>query len=66
MALKKITAKENQRDKTYTIRTYENNKLTAKYRTIPMSIEEFESSKYNTENDWRQFLKTDEYYPVKK
>ena len=26
---------------------------------------EFESEEMNTENDWKQFLKTDEYYKVK-
>jgi hypothetical protein len=36
-----------------------------KYRTLPMSKPEFESNEMNTMNDWRQFLKSDEYYVVK-
>jgi hypothetical protein len=34
------------------------------YRTLPMSKQEFNSAYYWTENDWKQFLKTDEYYKL--
>ena len=54
----KITSNKSAR--TYTIRDNGN-----KYRTIRMSKEEFESAYYWTENDWKNFLKTDEYYKVK-
>lgn len=54
----KITSNKSAR--TYTIVNE-----TAKYRTFKMSKQEFESAYYWTENDWKQFLKTDEYYKVK-
>ena len=56
-SLIKVTPNNSKR--TFTIRTDG-----AKYRTIQMSRGEFESAKYWTGNDWSQFLKTDEYYPV--
>lgn len=46
-------------------RTYTINFVYAKYRTFKMSKQEFESAYYWTINDWKQFLKTDEYYKVK-
>lgn len=45
-------------------RTFTITNETAKYRTFRMSKQEFESAYYWTENDWKQFLKTDEYYKV--
>jgi hypothetical protein len=54
----KVTPNNSRR--TFTLRTDG-----AKYRTFQMSRGEFESAKYWTGNDWSQFLKTDEYYPVK-
>ena len=62
--LEVIKVKANQSKRTFTIRKYVGGKLIAKYRTIEMSQEEFDSAEMNTENDWRQFLKTDEYYVV--
>lgn len=59
----KVTANESAR--TFTIRTYVDGKLTAKYRTIKFSREEFESESNNTENDWKTFLKSSDYYLVK-
>ena len=63
--LKSITGREfkvsaNKSKKTFTIRTNG-----SKYRTLPMSKEEFEHAQYWTGNDWMQFLKTDEYYEVR-
>lgn len=58
----KVTA--NQSKRTFTIRKYDNDKVYAKYRTYPMSQEEFDSEEMNTENDWKQFLKSDDYYIV--
>ena len=50
----------NKGKRTFTIRTNY-----AKYRTLPFTKEEFEHAEfYWTGNDWRQFLKTDEYYKV--
>ena len=37
----------------------------SKYRTYPMSKEEFQSAEYRTDNDWKNFLKSNDYYPVK-
>ena len=54
----KVTSNKSAR--TFTLRNE-----TAKYRTIRMSKQEFNSATYWTENDWKQFLKTDEYYKVK-
>jgi hypothetical protein len=61
----KIKVKSNKRNKTFTIRKYVNNILSVKYRTIQMNKDEFEVEEMNTENDWRQFLKTDNYYIIK-
>ena len=59
-----IKVKANQSKRTFTIRKYINGKLFAKYRTLPTSQEDFENEEMNTENDWKQFLKTDNYYTV--
>ena len=59
-----IKATANQSKRTFTIRKYIDGKLFAKYRTIQMSQEEFDSEEMNTENDWKQFLKSDDYYKV--
>ena len=55
----------NQTKRTFTIRTYVNGKFSAKYRTIQFSKEEFSENEYNTENDWREFLKSSDYSEVK-
>lgn len=62
--MKTIKVKANNSAKTFTIRTFVDGKLIAKYRTIRLSNEEFESCKFNTENDWKQFLKSSDYYKV--
>ena len=55
----KATANKSRR--TFTLRDGGN-----KYRTQKMSKQEFESAYYYwTSNDWKQFLKTDEYSIVK-
>ena len=59
----KVTANEYSR--TFTIRTYVGGKLSNKYRTIKLSKEEFQSEINNTENDWKEFLKSSDYYLVK-
>lgn len=33
-----------------------------KYRTLPMSKQEFQSNEMNTLRDWKQFLKSESYY----
>jgi len=59
----KVTA--NQSRRTFTIRKYIDGKLFAKYRTVSMSQEKFESEEMNSENDWKQFLRSDDYYVIK-
>ena len=54
----------NKRLRTFTIRSYWNNKFDRKYRTYPVSKVEFESMINKTEEDWKYFLRTsDAYYP---
>ena len=61
---RKIRVKANHSARTFTIRTYNGKELIAKYRTIKMSREEFESNLDNTEKDWEYFLRTSDYYKV--
>lgn len=60
-----IKATPNYSKRTFTIRSYVNGKFNAKYRTFEMSEEEFESKLYNTEGDWENFFRTDNYYEVR-
>ena len=55
-----IKTTANKSARTYTIRDNGN-----KYRTIRMSKQEFDSAYYWTENDWKQYLKTDEYSVIR-
>jgi hypothetical protein len=60
-----IKVSANQSKRTFTIRKYIDGKLFAKYRTIQMNQEEFDSEEMNTENDWKNFLRsTNDYYTV--
>ena len=59
----KVTS--NQSKRTFTLRFTYKDGTKKKYRTLPMSKYEFENCEYNTENDWNQFLKSDDYYEVK-
>ena len=59
----KVTA--NQSKRTYTIRKYIHGKCSSKYRTMQMDQQEFDNHEMNTENDWKQFLKSDVYYTIK-
>tara|TARA_R110000744_G_scaffold330763_1_gene436228 strand:- start:37 stop:309 length:273 start_codon:yes stop_codon:yes gene_type:complete len=61
-----IKATPNYSKRTFTLRCYINGTLYVKYRTTEMSEEEFNSCEYNTNNDWQQYLTTDDYYKVKK
>ena len=68
--MKKLTfdldVKANQKNRTFTIRKKYSDGFMVKYRTIPLNKEEFEIEEMNTENDWINFLKSDNYYIVKK
>lgn len=60
-----IEVKANQSARTFTIRKTYSDGSKVKYRTIPMSQEEFDSEESNTENDWKQFLRaTNDYCTV--
>lgn len=52
----------NRSRKTYTIRRFDNSKVTAKYRSYPQGKEFSENW---TENDIRSFLRYGDYYVVK-
>ena len=53
----------NRSKKTYTIRRYDNGKVTAKYRSYPQGRD---FSEHWTENDIKNFLRySNDYYPVK-
>jgi len=61
-----IKTTANKSARTYTIRECDSNgKTFIKYRTFRMSKQEFESAYYWTTNDWKQYLKTDEYSVVR-
>ena len=62
--MKNLITTANQAKRTFTIRQFVDGELFAKYRTITMSRDEFESNQFNTEGDWKQFMKTDDYYRV--
>ena len=54
----------NRQKRTYTIRRYDNGKVTTKYRSNPQSKEEY--SEHWTENDIKNFLKySNDYYEVR-
>lgn len=60
----RIQATANHSKRTFTLRTYHEGKLSFKYRTCKMDEEEFEEALYRTQNDWKNFLNTDNYYKV--
>lgn len=61
-----ISVKSNHKMRTFTIRKFQSNRPYAKYRTLKMDKEEFESCLYNTQNDWKYFLQSSmDYYEVK-
>ena len=55
----KVTSNQSLRH--FTIKTE-----SAKFRTLPMSQEEFDSNENNTGNDWQQFLNScsGDYYTI--
>ncbi len=59
-----ITARElkvssNKSARTYTIKTE-----SVKYRTFPMSRQEFNDCSHMTGQDWQNFLKGSDYYKI--
>ena len=57
---RELKISSNKSKKTFTIVTE-----SSKYRTLPMSKEEFNDNLHNTGNDWQNFLKSSDYYKVK-
>ena len=58
---REIKVSANQSKRTFTIRTE-----AGKFRTLPMSKEEFRSCENNTGQDWQNYLRTENSYsPVK-
>ena len=62
MKVVKYTITLNRSKKTYTIRRFDNGKVTAKYRSCPQGKEFSENW---TENDIKNFLTYGDYYVVK-
>lgn len=56
---REIKATANHMERTFTLRVDG-----TKYRTTKMDKEEFNSCLNNTNEDWKQFLKSDDYYKV--
>ena len=59
-----IKVTPNYSKRTFTIRKTYSDGQKVKYRTIQFSQQEFDSELMNTENDWRHFLKSNDYYKV--
>ena len=59
-----VTALGNERTKTYDIVKTWNDGTKTVYRTTELTYQEFEDFEYNTENDWKDFLKTSQDYYV--
>ncbi len=56
----------NKSERTFTIKKYQSGKCYVTYRTIRQNKADFVYyENFASLNDWRQFLKTDEYYAVK-
>lgn len=65
MSKRTLKATPNFNKRTFTLRiNYETGAKETKYRTVRLSRNEFESCLNNTQNDWFNFLKSDDYYHV--
>lgn len=62
-----IKVTPNRAKRTFTIRCYDKDgRRYAKYRTISYSRSVFRNMEYNTENDWKWYLRhSGEYYVVR-
>jgi hypothetical protein len=60
-----IKANPNYHLKTFTIRKIENGKTISKFKTPKMNKNEFWQCVYNTENDWKDYLKNNEVTLIK-
>jgi len=57
---REIFVRENKPARTFTIKC-----SSGIWRTYPMTKEEFNDNRHNTGNDWNNFLKGNNYFPVK-
>ena len=60
-----ITATPNHSKRTFTIRKFYDGKLFVKYRTVQMGVVEFDETEMYTFQDWKDFLKGQDYYAIK-
>ena len=51
-----IKATPNYKKRSFTIQKIQDGKIISKYRTLPMTPDEFNEAEYNTPNDWQAFL----------
>ena len=59
-----LTVAANKSAKTFTLRFTYDDGAKIKYRTTRMSRFDFYNADNQSESDWLQFLKTDDYYKV--
>lgn len=59
-----LEVKANYSMRTFTLRFYYSDGTVTRYRTNRMSKEEFNSCLHNTDRDWNEFLKSDDYYVI--
>lgn len=64
--MESLVVKSNKSKRTFTIRKYVDGKFFSKFRTLDFSKDEFEELDNNTEEDWKNFLRTDNSYTVVK
>lgn len=60
-----IIATANQSKRTFTLRIRYFDGSQSKYRTLPMSKQDFNNCLYNSSSDWQNFLNYGAYYKVK-
>jgi hypothetical protein len=63
---RELKVSANQSARTFTIRITYPDGTKFKYRTYPMNQQEFDSEEMNSENDWNYFLRSNDYYVIKK
>lgn len=54
-----VIATANQSKRTFTIR-----KKDSKYRTLPLTKDEFRDMEMNTSDDWKEFLRREQYLTI--
>lgn len=61
-----IKATANEDKLNFTLECFSNGEHYATYETNVMSEDEFNENEFNTQDDWKQFLKSEDYYRVQK